>query len=828
MRCIVVLLILFCACIPPLAAQEPDLLNATYEQALDYLRTQKFAHAAIAFYNVQRNPANQTWQRNSARELFEACMASLRSNPPQADLFGSMISLQQDDHTMQVLMSRYVSILEHQQRQDKLIETQRFVVRLWPTSQNKYTLAYQMQRSGSYQEAFDLYGELVSDNRYKVVALRQMMELIPHIADGEKALSDIVSIYKKDIYEHYDLARSLYSALLALGKIKPALVLALDMAHVYAHSIDMMVSQMTAALTAGGMTVDELMNYTASEKITLTADKRYFLAKLLASTGNFERAVEILGYDTSLQTLEYRADLLYSAGSISLAGELYRSLLDQFSPQAQWYQRLADIAFREGDDQSAIEYLNKYLEYAGTDAVNAYFFVGRTLEQHGYTEEAERIYLKGKQESPNRNMVSMELIKYYLSQKNFASAAAEIYESQSMNQIAASSLYHSIKNSFSGRDEVQKVIYELDKILTAGVESGAVAENNARDVYFCLYTFAYEIGDIQTAVLYFKDYYRHGASSELMLIDLSEGLYQRGYTALARDLLFLLPPDSPHFGHAVRSVAQMYMADHEYEKVLTAFSDNPSYSDPYLIARAYFYLGKYDQAQAYVERTAQPSASLTILRGDILLAKGQFEPAADVYQSLSAVETEALALFSRGRAYLFWNKYDIALTVFEQLNREFPYSPEAAEALYIRTLLALMHNDEEAKRQWITASFLSWKHSFAEAYDVFSDMAKNYPDALFAPYILMDLYKTDMELKKTDQAAAHLKTLVERYPDSPLAPYALRLSIAQDSGIENKNDAYVDFLQTYPDSYDADLVRGELDSSGHQPVSDQPPVEEMP
>jgi len=186
------------------------------------------------------------------------------------------------------------------------------------------------------------------------------------------------------------------------------------------------------------------------------------------------------------------------------------------------------------------------------------------------------------------------------------------------------------------------------------------------------------------------------------------------------------------------------------------------------------------------------------------------------------MEVQAPALFARGRAYLFWNKYDIAVTVFEQLNREYPYSPEAAEALSVRTILALMHNDEDAKQNWVKSLFLRWKHSFTEAYSLLQSMAENSPDALYVPYILMDLYETALELKQTELAYARLKELVERFPDSPLAPRALHISIEHDPDIEDKHDAYVEFLQRYPDSYEADLVRGELEPA------EQDVTEELP
>lgn len=799
--------------------KEIDLINITFDDATALYNRGQYAEAAIAFYNLQRSTRLPAWQRNNARKRFESAMVFVRNNTEQTDRFGELISLQRDDHVMQVLINRYVGILESQGRHEKMIEIQRYILRLWPTAQNKYSLALRLQKSGQYVEAHALYESLLQHPRYNIFALRQLIDIVEYLPGPDELIQSLIDRYGSQISGQYDLSRGLFMALVGLGKNKEAFRVALDMASKYDDAIEMLVYQIALRTDEAHITLDMIktMLDRYDNDTPLMTSQRYFIARLFAAYGEFETAIDWLGDDSSPQVIEYKADLLYSADRLIPAQKLYLAMIGQADANPQWYQRLADIAFRASNDEDAIAYLYKYLDTVQGDAFNAHFYVARTFERYGYADEAEKVYLKAKESSPNRNLVAMELIKYYLNQNNYSLAAEEILEIQVTNHIDPSTLYFNIKSSLASRMDAQKLIQALDDLTQTKIQEGVLQGNTVNDVYFCLYVFSVEIGDIENAVAYFEHFFTEGVRNEHLAIEFAGNLKNDGNPDPALRVLALIPENSSQQRHVVDVKAQIYLEQGRYDEIIRLYEDQTHFVNPIIYARAFFYLGLLDRARNVIANQTVTQPEYTMLNGDIYTAEYDFQAAVRAYESIKRTDLLPVALAARARTYLFWNKFDIVVSLCEEITRRYPGSTEAAEALILRTNLALMAGAEyEGLRlQWADAEFLAWKRNYTAAIAAYSAIIEAAPDALLAPELYARLAAIyDKNNQKAEAIGIYERICIE-CPESAYAPVARRKAIALKKELGYDIDiqaAYIQFLQDYPNSYDADFIRTLLEA----------------
>lgn len=804
------------SCLVPHCYSEDTVSNNEFRKAQTLFLSGNFAEATIAFYKLESDPQVTPDLRNSARDKFDACMALLRADQAQTDRFGSLISLQTSNQHMQNLIYYYVSLLEAQKRYNKVIEVSRFIYRMWPTAANKYTLAATLEKNGFQNDAFELYQELVSDKNYRTIVLRQMMESLKYAENGNMRFNQLANEYKSEIFENYDLLNSFISTSIWYGNASQMLEAALIMADHYPQSIDMLVYKTVPLCTNGQISVD-LVDKLIKEP--LSDEQRYLAAHIFAACGNINRAVEILGTSTSEKLLEYKAELFRNMGNSSMAMEIYNTLITKNGQNPIWYQNLADMAFKSGNNAAAKEYLMNYLRISQDTSFNAYFYVGRTLERYGFKEEAEKIYRDGKEKAKNKTAVGLELIKYYINQKKFNLAAKEIFESQKNVVIDPLQIYLFIKESFTDQLEVEFLIAELDKLVTQKGSTDELTEEMKKNLYYCLYVFSNEIMNVPLTMEYFSYYFKKASGVDPQVFALSSKFEKSGFKNEALEILELIHPGSIYYKQAIKKRTEILLSQGDMRQVTEIFSAYPDINDPYLLAKAYFLMGKIDKASDVVSHSSLNTPSITLLKGDILLWQRKFDDALAVYKTVPSVDREVYikSLRSIGLLLLFKGDYDQALSVFRKVCEGYPDSGDIPELLRIRTIMALIGKDKKLLALWASAEFLSWKNDFDNALAQYTKLIDTNPGALYIPDILMTTYEVLRKANRTEEAVIPLDRLAREFPQSSLAPVARKITIAlKNSPPDKKNSAYIDFLNSYPDSYDADLIREKLDQTEKQ------------
>ena len=124
------------------------------------------------------------------------------------------------------------------------------------------------------------------------------------------------------------------------------------MADSYPHLTDALAYKLTALYKEGSITDTDLQKMFRRAKKPPTVHQRFLLAKIYGGSGDTESAIKMLGTDTSQDVVEYRAFLYMQAENYDLARKMYQSLIDKHTARPQWYQRLAEIAFKTGKGRS--------------------------------------------------------------------------------------------------------------------------------------------------------------------------------------------------------------------------------------------------------------------------------------------------------------------------------------------------------------------------------------------------------------------------------------------------------------------------------------------
>ena len=198
------------------------------DDAADFLRAQELyrkgdvGEAAIMFYQLKQSNELLPQQRNLASEQFNSCIATLRTNPAQTDVFGSLISQQKDNQAMRFLLYQYASLLESQRRYQDLVAVHRRLYMLSPTDSQKYTLARKLDLAGSHQEAYDLYTDLLSSQQYHDTVLRHMLETVDQLDDADTYFDTFFAAQKEDIINNYNLFNVMIATLIKLKRYQQA------------------------------------------------------------------------------------------------------------------------------------------------------------------------------------------------------------------------------------------------------------------------------------------------------------------------------------------------------------------------------------------------------------------------------------------------------------------------------------------------------------------------------------------------------------------------------------------------------------------------------
>ena len=794
----------------------------TYTKANKLFYEGNIAEAAIEYSKAKRDPYVSPPNRSIAQQQLEKCMHILRIDHQQTDKFYSLISLQKDNQMMRYLMYEYASLLESQGRYNELIKIHRQLYRLYPSASQKYTLARKLQQAGAVDEAFELYQELLDDKQYKRIALRHILENISSIASTKlDYLYEIARVYEKDITSDYQLLNLLVSALIDLKQPRKALEYSVKSAEMFPQYINSLTNVIYRQYKNKNITDADMADLIKKNKNHLTDDLCYFLAKIYGSCGEYKKALDILGASADLKILEYRAQLLYSSGSYAKAEELLKSMIARNNPRERWLTRLAEISFKMGKDDEAVKYLEDYIELKGGSNFNVYFYVGKTLERYGMADKAKQVYLKGKEVSSNKTYAVLELTKYYINQNQFYDAAYEIYESQRAQLLAPRSIYLSLANTIQDQKQFVELLENLDSIVTDKQTQDILKPKELSNLYYCIYSFYSEIGDMNKAVEFFKIYFSISPDNHNQLIEFCSWLDARGFYKETIDLLALMPDTSPFFRQSLSKRAELLISIGESKQAVELLESYPNKRNNFLLAKAYLESGKIENAKNLLKQISHKDPDYYLLEGDIFLNEHDVKSAVLSYQHIdkSAGGIYQKALWREAIANIFYQQYDEALLVFERLIKSAPSSAETVKSLKYRTIMALIKNtrNEELLKKWSNAEFMLWSGSTDEAVELYKELIAFNQKELYVPELRLLLYEIFLGLNDSEHAMSQLDKITVDFPDSSYAPMAQRMVIDLKNKVYddvNVVDLYTEFLNSYPESYDSEIIRSELKLMG--------------
>lgn len=810
-----VLLAVICFSSAALKAQSDDVSD--FFKAQELYRDGEIGEAAILFSKLKRSPRLMLEQRNIAAEQLDACFHLLRTNPAQTDVFGSLISLQKDNQIMRFLLYQYASLLESQGRHDELIAVHKKLYHMAPTDSQKYTLARKLDAAGHHQEAYDLYNDLLDSRNYRDTVLRHMLETV-HELDNASAYFDAFFEAKKEIIlNNYGLFNLLITTLIKLERYNDALVYAYIMANDYPNLLDMIAYKLSSPYKDGRLT-DGQINAVLTRSKSPMPQQRYLLSKVYGAAGETDRAIEILGSGTHKQIVEYRAQLYHQTGKHDFARKMYLKLIEDYTPQPQWYQKLAQIAFETGNDDQAVAALRSYISLSENKDFNTYFYVARLLERYGLSEEAKQMYLEGKKIARNHKYATIELIKYYINQKEFDSAAAEIFETQKRAAVKPMQLYFSLKNSFTEQSMVTAVINELEKLVEHPVNE--LNSEQKSNVYYTLYVFASNIGDFSRSIRFFKPFYKLAPDNYNELISFSIELEQVGLYQESLDLLNLIDNDSPMYYQAVHKKVELFIKQGNPRQALAILQEHPEVRSDYLYASALLEAGNKSAARDVLQKMSYKTPKATLLEARIAMLDKQFDHALKLYATIdeSAGGEYIGALYSTALAHLFAQSFDEALIQFERLGRFYAHAPEASDAIQLRKLMALITatKNDRLIDFWVDAEFYRWADDTEAAITSFNNVLSLDEKAPYAPDIHLRLSKMYVRAQQYEKALAQLDAVIEHAsPASAIGPWAMSMRITLRKQIAQEvvdKQVYLDLLEKYPDSYDADVIRKQLEN----------------
>ncbi|MCD6460746.1 tetratricopeptide repeat protein [bacterium] len=778
----------------------------------------KIAEAAVEYTKAVRDPYLSPQDRVAAQDQLEKCMQILRLDHKQTDKFYSLISQQKDNRMMQYLMYQYASLLESQGRFKELIKIYRTLYRLYPSSSQKYTLARKLQRSGAVEEAFALYEELLEDKQYHRIALRHILENISRFgASKSDYLDEILRLYEKEITVDFQLFNLVISALINLKKSKQALEYSFKIAPRFPPYIDTITSTIYREYKSGNIDDNDLKTVIKEYKNRLTDEQRYFIAKIYGRAGEYNNALNILGASIKTKMLEYRAQLLYSSGSYEQAKRLYKIMTEKNKPREMWLIKLAEISFKLGKDDAAVKYLDDYINLKGNTNFNTYLYVGKILERYGLAEKAKQVYLKGKELSHNKTYAAYELIKYYINQKKFYDAAYEIFESERTQKLAPKSIYQSLSYSLKDQAQIVELMEYLEQIITDKQSEQPLTPEELSNLYYCIYSFYFEIGDIKKAIKFFKVYFGIAPDNHNKLIEFCGWLEIKGFYKETIELLSYIPETSPFFRQATAKRAEIMILLNESEKAVELLEKYPDKKNNFLLATALYNSGSLEQSKKILRQVFYKDPRYYLLEGDIFLMEHDLQGAVGSYKHItgSAGNTYSTALFRIALANLFYGKYNEAVLFFGKIIKVAPASRESFKSLKYRTIMALLNgaDNKELLKKYSSAEFLLWSGKTDEAVQLYKQIIGFNPKQFYVPELRLLLYQVYFSSNDNKNAVEQLEKIVSDFPDSPYAPMADRLAMDLKSKISsdfNIAEEYSLFLNLYPKGYDSDIIRSEL------------------
>jgi len=230
----------------------------------------------------------------------------------------------------------------------------------------------------------------------------------------------------------------------------------------------------------------------------------------------------------------------------------------------------------------------------------------------------------------------------------------------------------------------------------------------------------------------------------------------------------------------------------------------------YMVGEAYYALGKYNEAAGIYELVIKNFPGSPLLTrayqaiSSCYAQKGEYEKATDAQEkALARAQEEGgegsdLSLLEMGNILFNKKEYEKAISCYEEFVKRAPGHPRVSRALY-QEGVALYHLEY-----------------FSEAIKKWEKVGKEYEKDELAPRALLQAGKTYFGLGKYDEALSSYQWILDKYPGSDVVKEAV-LQIAQcyynQGKIQDAITQYEKFIKSYPEDERVGAVLEQLQMS---------------
>ena len=512
--------------------------------------------------------------------------------------------------------------------------------------------------------------------------------------------------------------------------------------------------------------------------------------------------------------------------------DLLKKAIQRAPKDGYFRMRLGEVLYDAGQPNEAEQWWDSMV-VVGADHRHNYTLVAREYLQRGDAQKAMETYRKARAHFGERSLFAKQIADLSAATRDFASAASE-YLLYLEEQPSRADL---VRELLSGFPRDRETIEGVTEVLKEAVLQAPkyVEWQKLLAEYYLMTDRPWEAWDGMLSMV------DRGSANETLFLQWAERVARQGDPALGTKVyqeVIARFPKSRQMPRMILGLARAQEASGEYAEAVASYRrladevpHTTAWSEAlYRMARIERdKLGNVDAALGLFQKLAERPEQAPHLRSgqapfaveaafemaECLLIKGDLEGASEIYKRMSRQAKEPSvreeALFRWAEITFLRGDFEEAVKLSEALIRTFPEGMFVNDALKLAVFLEENGEPEEALVLFAQAQWRRRQREFEEAEKLLDRLAEAFPTAQVRDDALFLSSALSMDKGAYPEAIERCRELIERYPDSPLAPEAQqRIGRIYDEALREPNQALVEYervLSDYPGTLLEDEVR---------------------
>lgn len=562
-------------------------------------------------------------------------------------------------------------------------------------------------------------------------------------------------------------------------------------------------------------------------------------ARTLERMGRYEEALRVYrkAYEETPEHREVLQGLdrtLSKLGRFDELTDLLKKAIQRAPEDGYFRMRLGQVLYDAGRPNEAEQWWDSMI-VVGADHRTNYTLVAREYLQRGDVQKAIETYRKARTYFGESTLFAKQMGDLSAATRDFVGATSE-YLLYLEEQPSRTDLVRELLSAFPrDRETIEGVTGVLKEAVLR------TPENVERQKLLAEY---YLMTDRpQQALDRILSMVGRGSADEALLLQWAERIARQGHPEMGakvyREAMERFPK-SRQMPRMLLGLARAQEASGEYPEAVASY-ERLANEAPHTTARSE---ALYRMARIELEKLGDVDAALPLFRklagrsvrapfaleaafkmAECLLVKEDLDGASEVFERIgrqgapSAVREEAL-FRSAEMAYLRGD-FERAATLSEELIRTFPEGMFVNDALKLAVFVEENGAPREALALFAQAQLRRRQRKFEEAERLLDRLATAFPTAQVRDDALFLSSALSMDKGAYPEAIERCRDLIERYPDSPLAPEAQqRIAQIYDEYLGESEQALVEYervLSDYPGSLLGDEVRRRIRTLREKP-----------